>query len=172
MSAIIPILVGVAAKVGAPIVAGILRDAIGGKTGDLAGKVVETIAGHVGAPAEEIPTIAAQDPARVEAAVRVAEAETPELITAWVESQKLANDLQKAEMAKSEAPWTWAWRPAWMWLLAFLWTYAIVLRPVVNAATGAKIEAVDLGILVTLTFAYLGLYMGGHTVKGIFGRPK
>lgn len=172
MSAIIPILVGVAAKVGAPIVAGILRDAIGGKTGDLAGKVVETIAGHVGAPAEEIPTIAAQDPARVEAAVRVAEAETPELIAAWVESQKLANDLQKAEMAKSEAPWTWAWRPAWMWLLAFLWTYAIVLRPVVNAATGAKIEAVDLGVLVTLTGAYLALYMGGHTVKGIFGRPK
>jgi hypothetical protein len=74
-------------------------------------------------------------------------------------------------MAKEET-WTWAWRPAWMWLLAFIWTYALVLRPLVNASLGASIEGIDLSVLMTLTGAYLALYMGGHTAMNIFGRQK
>lgn len=63
--------------------------------------------------------------------------------------------------------WTWGWRPGWMWLLAFVWLYALILRPLANAAFGAAIEAVDLTILMTLTGVFTGLYMGGHTAKSI-----
>ncbi len=54
-----------------------------------------------------------------------------------------------------------------MWLLAFVWLYALILRPLANAAFGAAIEAVDLTILMTLTGVFTGLYMGGHTAKSI-----
>ena len=54
-----------------------------------------------------------------------------------------------------------------MWLLAALWTYAFMGRPLANAAFGWSIEALDTGVLMTVTTVYVGLYMGGHTIKDI-----
>lgn len=79
----------------------------------------------------------------------------------------MMNETLKAELDKGGPASTWAWRPGWMWLLAFVWLYALILRPLANAAFSAAIEAVDLTILMTLTGVFTGLYMGGHTAKSI-----
>lgn len=161
MSVLVSILAGVAAKVGAPIVKGLLEKHLGGEASDIAGSVIDAIAEKAGVSPAELPDVPAT---QLEAAVVAVEAEAPELVLAWNEQQRLANALQLAEMEKAgEATWTWAWRPAWMWLLAFIWFYALVLRPIVNAAVGASIEAVDVSMLMTLTGMYLALYMGGNT---------
>lgn len=170
MSAIATILLGLAGDLVAPMIKKILADKIGGIGGELAGDVIDTIAGKLGVPADEIPTIAAEDPGAVQQAIVATEAVTPELVLAYVESQRLMNETLRAEMDKGGPLWTWGWRPGWMWLLGLLWLYSVVLRPVVNAAIGASIEAVDLSTLMTLTGAYLALYMGGHTAKDIFGK--
>lgn len=73
-----------------------------------------------------------------------------DILVQHVENQRLMNETLKAEMDKGGPTWTWAWRPGWMWLLAFVWLYALILRPLTNAALGASIEAVDLTILMTL----------------------
>lgn len=168
MSALAAILIGAAARVGAPIVKGILEKHVGGVAGEIGGTVIDAIAGQAGVAPAELPTL---DGARLEQAVAAVEADAPSLILAEVEQQREANRLMLAEMEKG-GTWTWAWRPFWMWLLAFLWSYAFVLRPIANAITGATIEAFDAGILMTLTAAYLALYMGGHTVKDVFGKGK
>lgn len=168
MSALAAILLGAAADLAVPIVKKILGDAIGGKGGELAGHVIDTVAEKIGVPAQDIPEMIRLDPDRVEGALLSAEAVAPELVLAHVESQRLMNENLKAEQDKGGPAWAWAWRPAWMWLLAAIWTYALVLRPLVNAAAGAAIEPVDLSVLMTLTGAYLALYMGGHTAKALF----
>lgn len=157
---IVPILIGVAAKVGAPLVKGILEKHVGPLAGSVAETVIGTIAEKAGTTVDDL---ASRTDGQLEEAVTETEAETPELVSAWVEQQRLANELQTAEITK-EASWTWAWRPAWMWLLGFLWTYSLVFRPLANAAFGASIESVDLPTLMTLTGAYLALYMGGNTL--------
>lgn len=169
MAPLIPILIGIAADVGAPLVKSILEKKVGYGTGVIAETVIKTVAEHAGATPESLSTV---DSAVLAEAVSATEAEAPEIIAAWVEQQRLMNENIKAEHDKGGPTWTWAWRPAWMWLLAFIWTYALILRPVVNAAFGASIESVDLAVLMTLTGAYLALYMGGHTAQNIFGRRK
>lgn len=168
MSALAGILVGVAAKVGAPIVKGLLERHIGGAGAEIGGTIIDAIAGKVGVPADELGTVPQTE---LERAVAEVERETPELIAAYTEQQRQAHALMLAEMDKGPA-WAWAWRPAWMWLLAFLWIYTIVARPIVNAIAGASIETVDVGTLMALTGAYLALYMGGHTAKDIFARGR
>ena len=163
MSAVLTsILLDAATRVGAPIVKDLLTNTIGGPIGEIGGAVIDVIAGHAGVAPAQLPELPAKD---LDAAVAKAEAEAPELLVQWNRQQEQAIALMKAEMDKNEAVWTWAWRPAWMWLLAALWTYALVLRPMINTAAGAAIEAVDLESLTWLTTAYLALYMGGHTFK-------
>lgn len=168
MSAVAGILVGIAAKVGAPIVKGLLERHVGGAGAEIGGTIIDAIAGKVGVPADELDTVPT---AELERAVVEVERETPELIAAYNEQQRQTHALMLAEMEKEPA-WAWAWRPAWMWLLAFLWVYTIVARPIVNAVAGASIEAVDVGTLMALTGAYLALYMGGHTAKDIFAKAR
>lgn len=160
-AALAPILIGVAAKIGAPIVKGLLEKFVGGTGAEIGGVVIDAIADEAGVKPDELPSAPTET---LEAAISAVEARAPEIILAQVEQQRAANELQLAEM-KKEGTWTWAWRPAWMWLLAFIWTYALVLRPIANAAFGASIEATDLATLMSLTLAYLALYMGGHTAK-------
>lgn len=161
------ILIEAAGKVGAPIVKGMLEKYVGGKAGEIGGEIIDVIAGKAGVSPADLPGLPADE---LGAAVQAAEPVAAELVLAEVEQQREANRLMLAEMDKEGGTWTWAWRPAWMWLLAFLWTYALVLRPLVNAAVGAAIEAVDVSMLMTLTGAYLALYMGGHTVKDALQR--
>lgn len=158
-------LLDAAIKAGAPIIKGILQKHLGGVAGDLAGTVIDTIAGHAGVTPDELPTLPAD---QLENAVRAAEDEAPELVLAHVESQRLATQLQIAEMDKDEAAWTWAWRPAWMWLLGFLWLWRLVLVPIADASTGSSIaNSIDLTTMGWLTTLFAGFYMGGHTVKDV-----
>ncbi|WP_102959834.1 hypothetical protein [Mangrovicella endophytica] len=90
---------------------------------------------------------------------------------AKLEETETAARLRMAELDQQETTFGYAWRPGWMYLLGFLWTWALVLGPIVNAATGGAIAMPDLGMLSTITGLYLALYMGGHTVKGVVG-PK
>ena len=162
MEALIPILIGIAAKVGAPLVESVLTKHVGPLAGSVAGDVIDSIVEKAGG---------STDPGKLETAVKATESEAPEIMVQWVASQKLSNDLQLAEMSK-EGTWTWAWRPAWMWFLGFLWLWMIVLVPLANAAFKAGLVTVDAGTLFSLTGAYLALYMGGHTAKEIWGSRK
>lgn len=166
MEALIPILISVAAKVGAPLLKSVLTKHVGPLAGSVAGDVIDAVAKNAGVTVDALPSVAADDLTK---AVQATEAETPEILAQWVESQKLANELQVAEMAK-EPLWAWGWRPAWMWFLGFLWAWLVVMVPLANAITGARITTVDAQTLFTLTGAYLALYMGGHTVKSVFSK--
>ncbi|CAN7577407.1 hypothetical protein LJR098_005454 [Rhizobium sp. LjRoot98] len=98
MSAILTsILIDVAAKVGAPLVKRILQEKVGGVAGDLGGTVIDAIATRAGVPPEELPSLPAP---RIEAAVAAVEAETPELVLAYNDRQRMANELMLAEMNK------------------------------------------------------------------------
>lgn len=166
MSALAAILAGVAARVGAPIVKELLERHVGGAGAEIGGAIIDAIAGKAGVQPQELPSLPAD---RLEEAVRSVEQETPELIAAWARQQELANELMRAEMDKGPA-WSWSWRPLTMWLIGFLWAWSLVLVPALNAALASAIP-VYLAELTWLTTAYMALYMGGHTVKEIFGKP-
>ncbi|WP_157928842.1 3TM-type holin [Pararhizobium haloflavum] len=156
-------LIEVAAKVGAPIVRQLLETRVGGMAGEMGGMIIDTIAKKAGVAPDDLPSLPAED---LEIAVAAAEAETPQLVAAWVEQQREANRLMLAELGRSESWWTWAWRPAWMWFLGFLFLFRLVLVPTLDAAIGSDIAAdIDLSTMMTLTAWFMGLYMGGHTVK-------
>lgn len=159
------ILIEAATKVGAPIVKQLLEKHLGGAAGEIGGMVIDAIAGKAGVQPGDLPSVPAKE---LEAAVAATEAETPQLVATWVEQQREANRLMLAEMDKSDAWWTWAWRPAWMWFLGFLFLFRLVLVPIADAALGSDIAAsVDISTMMTLTAWFMGLYMGGHTLKDL-----
>lgn len=166
MSAILAsILIDVAARVGAPIVKSLLEKHVGGTAGEIGGMVIDAIAGKAGVTPDELQN---QDPKTIENAVRDVEAAAPDLIVAWNVQQQQAIELMRAEMDSSRSWWMWAWRPAWMWFLGFLFLFRLVLMPVTDAILGSSIAAtVDLSTMMTLTAWFMGLYMGGHTVKDL-----
>ncbi|WP_099864749.1 3TM-type holin [Pararhizobium haloflavum] len=170
MSAIASLILDAAIKVGAPVVKSILADRFGAG-GALAGTVIDAVAGKAGVPPEEIPSI---NPNDLQAAVRQVEKDSPELVLAYVAQQKEANRLMLAEMEKSEGFFGWGWRPSWMWLLGALWTWALIVAPIIKAALWPGMVLVDLAMLLGVTSLYLGLYMGGHTIKKTVGdrRPS
>lgn len=165
MSALASILLGAASELAVPVIKKILGDKLGGAGGEIAGKVIDAIADKAGVSVDELPNLDSGD---LKNAIEEAEPEAADILMQHVESQRLMNETLQAEMDKGGPTWTWAWRPGWMWLLAFVWLYALVLRPLTNAAFGASIDAIDLGTLMTLTAWFISLYMGGHTaLRGI-----
>ena len=165
MSALASILLGAAGDLAVPVIKKILGDKLGGAGGEIAGKVIDAIAEKAGITPDALPDLPAED---LRDAIASAEPVAADILAEHVESQRLMNETLQAEIDKGGPTWTWAWRPGWMWLLAFVWLYALILRPLTNAAFGASIEAIDLGILMTLTGVFTGLYMGGNTaLRGI-----
>lgn len=155
MSAIVTsILAGVASEVGAPLVRRVLERRIGAGNARLAEGVVKAIAERAGTSVEALER---EDPAVLREAVREVEGIAPEMI-----------ELQMAEMEKGPLL-AWAWRPFWMYLLGFLWVWAIVGCHVLNAIFRIALPQPDLTVLLSVTGLFLALYMGGHTVKSIFG---
>ncbi|MGB3834464.1 MAG: hypothetical protein WA975_21670 [Mesorhizobium sp.] len=170
MSAIVAsVLIGAAAKVGAPIVKGLLEKYVGGAASDIGGMVIDTIAAQAGVAPEALPSLPAKD---LEAAVAAAEAQAPQLVAAWVEQQREANRLMLAEMEKGgDSWWTWAWRPAGMWIFIALFAWYAAGLPIINLllgllGTGERLGLiVDVSTMVTMFMFFAGFYMGGHTVK-------
>lgn len=165
-NAILDAILSSAVRTGSGIVKDIVSAQLGPTIGGLAGTVVDTIAESLGVDPVVIPTLPAD---QIDTAVTAAE-DNPEILRLYVEQQRLTNELFKAEMDKSEALWTWAWRPAWMWFLMLAWFYALLAAPIVSGMTGVAFSIPDLSVLVSLTITFLALYMGGHTVKDIWGK--
>lgn len=166
MSAILTsILIDVAAKVGAPIIKKILQDKVGGVAGELGGTVIDAIAEKAGVQPEQLPGLPAP---QIEAAVAAAEQETPEIILAYNERQRMSNSLMLAEMNK-ESGFGWLWRPAGMWLMLACVAWYVALRPLLNAmlaAFGSPVAidtGIDMSTFLTIFMTYAGLYMGGNT---------
>lgn len=157
------ILIAAAARVGAPLVKAVLEKHVGGVAGEIGGSIIDTIAANAGVPPAGLPQLSSED---LDAAVRATEAQAPELVAQWNVQQAQAIALQKTEMDKNEAAWTWAWRPAWMWFLGFLWLFRAVVVPVIDVSIGSDMAAaLPLDALFWLTTVFSGFYMGGHTIK-------
>lgn len=166
MTVIASILVGVAAKVGAPIVKSLLEQHLGGTASQVGGAVIDAIAERAGVPVEKLPNLPEHE---LEDAVKSVEADSPQLIDALLESQREANKLMLAEMQK-ESAFGWMWRPAGMWMLLLLIGWFAMGRPIVNAILwafmpGLQIEqGIDWPTLLGIFTVYTGLYMGGNTL--------
>lgn len=166
MGPIVSILIGAAAKAGAPIVKGILEKQLGGTAGEIGGTVIDAIAEKAGVAPEKIPSL---PESQIEAAVLAVEQQSPELILAHVEAQKEANRLQLAEMSK-ESSFGWMWRPAGMWLMLVCVAWLMFLRPLFNAllwGLGSTVQVeigLDIANFLTIFTIYVGLYMGGNTL--------
>jgi hypothetical protein len=166
MSALTSILIGAAAKVGAPLVKRILQDKLGGAAGELGGVIIDAIAGKAGVPTGELEALPAP---QLESAVEAVEAETPEIIAAWNAQQAETNRLMLAEMQK-ETAFGWLWRPAGMWLMLGIVAWYIVILPLLNTALSAV--GARQGVLMIVSFsefmpvfmAFVGFYMGGNTL--------
>lgn len=73
-------------------------------------------------------------------------------------------ELNRAEI--SQSGWKSAWRPAWMYFLGVVWFQRLIVVPPIDAFAGTALaEAMDLSAMLSLTSWFLGLYMGGHTLK-------
>lgn len=160
MSGLAVILAGIAAEVGAPLIKRILEPKIGSAGGALAETVIKTIAEKAGAEPVDLPAL---DRPRLETAIKQAEAEAPELIAVYAAGLEGQFALLQAETR--EGLWQSAWRWGWMYLLAAFWIWRIIVLPVLNRAAAQPIEPIDLSVLMTLTSWFIGLYMGGHTIK-------
>lgn len=155
------VILGMAAKIGAPIIKSIIEKKIGGVSGDLAGAVIDAVAEKAGVAREQL---SAAPVSKIEEAVRQVEAEAPEMIALYEAGLKGQFELLQAEL--QEGFWQSAWRWGWMYLLAFLWVCAFLLFPVLKAF-GIALDPIDSATLMTLTGWFISLYMGGHTVKEI-----
>lgn len=166
MTVIASILVDVAAKVGAPIVKGLLEQHLGGTASQVGGAVIDAIAERAGVPVEKLQDLPEH---QLEEAVKTVDAESPRLIDALLESQREANKLMLAEMQK-ESAFGWMWRPAGMWLMLACIAWIMFIRPVTNAilwtwTPSLQIElGMDLANFFGIFTIYTGFYMGGNTI--------
>ena len=161
------ILIGAAAKVGAPIVKGILKKHVGGT-------VIDAIAAEAGVSPERLQSLPEHV---VETAIASVEQLTPELILAQVEKQRETNRLMLAEMDK-EGWFGWMWRPAGMWMMLACIAWFVMIRPLLNAllwsmGAGVQIEVgLDLATFLGIFTIYTGLYMGGNTLIRTVSKDK
>lgn len=103
-------------------------------------------------------------PEEVEPWVGSARREMPVLDGADAQAAVTRAELNRAEI--SQSGWRSAWRPAWMYFLGAVWFLRLMVVPPVDAFAGTELaEAMDLSAMLSLTSWFLGLYMGGHTLK-------
>ena len=156
----------IALKAGFPLVQKILSGRIGDTDGRLAADVVEAIAARAGVTPAELDQVEETAPGRVIEAMRVVEA--------TVAPEKIALAMNEAEaqllmfQAEQAGPaWVSAWRPAGMYMLGFLWLWNAVILHVANAFWRIALPPMPFEQLIQLSGLYMGLYMGGHTVKDV-----
>lgn len=165
-AAITSILIGVAGRVGAPFVKGLLEKHLGGVAGEIGGGIIDAIAGKAGVPVEQLPDLPAPE---IDAAVKAVEDEAPDLLVQWNLQQKQTHDQFRAEMDKGPF-WSWAWRPAGMYMLGFFWALYVFLYPCLNlflrlfGASEQLQTTVGVADLLAISGGFITLYMGGYTV--------
>lgn len=168
LPAFAPLLASVAASIGAPLVERVLAGRIGAGNASLVSGMVTAIAGHAGVAPDELPELHRTDPERLAVSVAAAETDAPELLALYASELESKTTLLLAEM--KEPRWTWAWRPLGMYGIGALWFWNVIVLHVLNAAFKIALPQMPLGELFNLTALFLGLYMGGHTVKDAVGK--
>jgi hypothetical protein len=157
-------LISIAAQIGVPLIEKVLTRKIGAGSAELVTDVVRTIADRAGVAPDGLSALAESNLPVVIDAMRAVEPMAPELIALYAAGVEAQFALAQAETS-SEHFLTWAWRPAAMWGFGVLWFWNIVILHVANAYWKIALPQTDLGTLFQLNAVYMGLYMGGHTVK-------
>lgn len=159
-------LLALAAQAGLPLLKGILARRLGDSGGRLAGEVIDAVAARAGvADAAALDALADSTPGKVIEAMREVERDVPEKFNLLLRDSEGRIALLEAEQA--EGGWRSAWRPAGMYVIGFLWLWNAVLLHVANAAWKIALPPMPFSELVQVTGLYMGLYMGGHTVKDL-----
>ena len=156
-------LAALALKSGLPLIRSILLNKLGDANGTLANNVLIAIAERAKVKPEELDTLAESDPPKALDAMRVVAEMTPELIALHVKGLEHQNALLMAE--QEEGGWKSAWRPLGMYFVMVLWAWQVVILHVCNAIWKIALPPMPYDQLVTFTGLYMGLYMGGHTLK-------
>jgi hypothetical protein len=159
----LPALIAIAAQVGAPMIEKILAGKIGNANASLATDVIAKIATQAGTTVEGLGSLLDTSPNDVGSAMKQVEAMSPELIALYAAGLEGQFALLQAE--QSEPLWIRAWRPLGMYGLGFLWMWNLVILHAANAFWKIALPQTDLSMLFQLSALYMGLYMGGHTVK-------
>jgi hypothetical protein len=165
MSTVATLILGAAARVGAPLLSSLLRNKVGGVVGDVGGTIIDAVARKAGV---DVPDLEKLPQKQLDDAVYQVEADAPALLDQYLAAQQEANRLMLAEMEKGKG-FGWLWRPAGMWLmlLCILW-YIIVLPLLSGYASFPIVPAVPFGDFVTVFITFVGFYMGGHTAKAVW----
>ena len=153
-----------ALQIGSPVLAKILNDQLGG-SGGLAMDIIQAVAKRAGVPVEALDALAAEDQPRAIDALRAVEAQSPELVALYAAG--LEYQLAQLQAEATEPLWARAWRPAGMYLLGFLWLWNIMLLHCANAIWKIALPQTPYETLIQISGLYMGLYMGGHTVKDL-----
>lgn len=161
-------LVALALQAGFPVVRSILSRKLGDKGGELVAEVLAAVASRAGVKPDELETLAETTPGRVIDAMREVEAMTPEMISLYTSGLEHQFALLQAEQA--EGGWTSAWRPAGMWMIGFLWLYNVIFLHIANAVFRIALPPMPFEQLMQLSGLYMGLYMGGHTIKDVVAK--
>lgn len=156
-------LIALAGSTGAKIVERIIARKFGDGAGQLAGDVMGEIAAKVGVPVDQLDRAAEDQPAVVTRALREVEERSPELIALYASGL----ELQRAQLAAEETEplWMRAWRPGGMYMIGLLWLWNVIVLHVCNAIWKTALPQMPFEQLVQLSGLYMGLYMGGHTIK-------
>lgn len=166
------------AKMGAPVLGGLIGTAVGGPAGaaigGLAGKAIEAVAETLGSDPtpEAIGGALASDPGAA-AKVAAAEARAGEMIRLWEIEAKRASDAQAAEIAQGFT----AWQFMRVLIQAVVWGgwCVIGLVGVFGGNWGVKplVPIVDLvSAWGTVTMVWMIVYHGGHTAKEVLPMLK
>lgn len=156
-------LVTLAGSAGLKIIEQIIARKFGDGAGQLAGDVLGAIATEVGVPVDQLEQAAQDNPPAVTQAMRTVEERSPELIALYAAGL----ELQRAQLAAEAAEplWMRAWRPGGMYMIGLLWIWNVIVLHVCNAIWKIALPQMPFEQLVQLSGLYMGLYMGGHTIK-------
>jgi hypothetical protein len=166
----IPLLINLALQAGMPSIRAILERKLGDAGGGLAADVIGTIAARAGVKPDELEAVATESPGKIIDAMRQVEPMTPELIALYTKGLEQQFTLLQAEMA--EGGWKAAWRPAGMWFLLFLWFWQVIGLHVLNAIFRIALPPMPWDQLIYFSGLYMGLYMGGHTLKALASKSS
>jgi len=158
-------LVALAGSAGLKVVEKIVARKFGDGAGQLAGEVLGAVADQVGVPVDQLDQAAEEQPAVVTKALRAVEERSPELIALYAAGL----ELQKAQLAAEAAEplWMRAWRPGGMYMLGLLWLWNAIFLHIANAIWKIALPQMPFEQLVQVSGLYMGLYMGGHTIKDV-----
>lgn len=161
-------LAALALSSGMPIIRSILERKLGDAGGTLAGDVLAAIATRANVTPDELEKLAEANPGKVIDAMRAVALMTPEMIGLYAKGLEHQNAILMAE--QEEGGWKANWRPLGMYFVMLLWLWQVAVLHIANAIWKIALPPMPWEQLVTFTGLYMGLYMGGHTLKDMVAK--